>query len=295
MQNSDAEVHAIIELKEAIDKPIQELQQALDICDSNCPNQHYTKVVDNAVIDIQGHPLVCCNDGGGCHSKLHILKWAATHFPVLTTLLCSAENSHQCVQNIDNALCTGDFHTLMEITKLTLKLLSNEVETTYEQTETCWLRNRKAWRRNHLLTKYAQLIAELKREIFDDPEHVCCSCVSIREKNVTRVKLSDNLRDVWPRLKQYTPDHNPTANDQTLYMCNYWMSGIKKDKLPPCCVLNGLETVPIPPELAELDAFSSQLIQRAKCNQTVIRLCTYAAKVPVYNSLNACKGTMFLP
>ena len=58
-------------------------------------------------------------------------------------------------------------------------------------------------------------------------------------------------------------------------------------------VLNGLETVPIPPELAKLDALSSQIIQRAKCYQTVVRLGTYTAKVPVYNSLKACKGTMF--
>ena len=122
---SDDEVHAIVELKEAFDKPIQEMRQALDVCDSDCPNEHYTKVVDYAVIDLQGHPLVCCNNGG-CHSKLRILRSAATHFPVLGTLqrlVCSAVNSHQCVQNIDNALCAGDFHTLMEITKLTdLKL-----------------------------------------------------------------------------------------------------------------------------------------------------------------------------
>ena len=63
--------------------------------------------------------------------------------------------------------------------------------------------------------------------------------------------------------------------------------------MPPCCVFNGLETVPIPPELSKLDALSSQLIQRAKCYQTVIRLGTYTAKVPVYNSLKVCKGTMF--
>ena len=36
-----------------------------------------------------------------------------------------------------------------------------------------------------------------------------------------------------------------------------------------------------------------QLIQRAKCYQTVVRLGTYTAKVPIYNSLKACKGTMF--
>ena len=51
--------------------------------------------------------------------------------------------------------------------------------------------------------------------------------------------------------------------------------------------------MPIPPELAKLDALSSQLIQHAKCYQTIVRLGTYTAKVSVYNSLKACKGTMF--
>ena len=75
-------------------------------------------------------------------------------------------------------------------------------------------------------------------------------------------------------------------------MCNYCKSLIKKDKLPSRCVLNGLETVSIPPELLRLDTLSAQLIQRAKCYQTVVRLGTYTAKVPAYNSLNACKGTV---
>ena len=53
----------------------------------------------------------------------------------LLHLLCSAVNSHHCIQNIDNTLSTDDFHTLMKITKQTNfeTLLSNEVETTHEQ------------------------------------------------------------------------------------------------------------------------------------------------------------------
>ena len=120
----DDELHATVELNESFDKPIQEVRLALDVCDSDCPNQHYTKIVNNTAIDLQGHPLVCYNDGA-CHSKLRILRSAATHFPVLATLLrlvYSAMNSHRCVQNIDKALPSGDFHTLMEITKLILKL-----------------------------------------------------------------------------------------------------------------------------------------------------------------------------
>ena len=44
---------------------------------------------------------------------------------------------------------------------------------------------------------------------------------------------------------------------------------------------------------AKLDALSAQLIQLAKCYQTVVRLGTYTGKVPIYNSLKACNGTMF--
>ena len=72
-------------------------------------------------------------------------------------------------------------------------------------------------------------------------------------------------------------------------MCNYC---IKIDKLPPRCVLNGLETVEIKAPLAKLDRLS-RLIQRANCYQTVVRLGTYTHKVPAYNYLKACKGTMF--
>ena len=98
---------------------------------------------------------------------------------------------------------------------------------------------------------------------------------------------------MWPRLKSFILEQNPSAGDQVLYMCNYCKPVIKKNKLPVRCVLNGLQLDTIPPELAQLDSLSRQLIQRAKCYQTVVRLGTYTAKVPVYNSLKACKGTIF--
>ena len=145
-----------------------------------------------------------------------------------------------------------------------------------------------------LLTKHAQLIADLEKESDDDPEHVCCSCECLYQRKSDTSQALDNLsEDIWPTLKQYILELNPAAYDQTLYMCNYCKSSIRKNKLPPRCVLNGLEIVPIPPELSKLDALSSQLIQRAKCYQTVIRLGMYTAKVPVYNSFKVCKGTVF--
>ena len=93
---------------------------------------------------------------------------------------------------------------------------------------------------------------------------------------MTRVSLSDNLGSkVWPALKAFIVEHNSDANKQVLYMCNYCEPLIKQDILPACCILNGLQTVPVPTELAKLDCLSKQLIQRAKCYQTVVRLHGY--------------------
>ena len=63
--------------------------------------------------------------------------------------------------------------------------------------------------------------------------------------------------------------------------------------MPSRCVLNGLQVVEIPAELSGLDCLSKQFIQRAKAYQTEISVGTYTAKVPMYNSLKACKGVMF--
>ena len=84
---TDAEVCTIIDLAAAFQKLMRELRCALESVDSGCPNQHYTKYVDTLqhTVQLKGHPLVCSNDGG-CHSKLRIIRSAATHYPVLVTL-----------------------------------------------------------------------------------------------------------------------------------------------------------------------------------------------------------------
>ncbi len=76
-------------------------------------------------------------------------------------------------------------------------------------------------------------------------------------------------------------------------LCRYCRALLNDIKMPSRCVLNGFETVCIPPELAGMDPLSCQLIQRAKAFQTIIRLGTYTGKVPSNNSLKACRGIMF--
>ena len=297
----EAEVDTIVSLKAAFENPMQEVRHTLDTCDG-CANQHYTKVVEDSSVDLRGHPLVCSNDGG-CDSKLRVLRAAGTHYPVLGNFYRNVNNaisSHLRVRDIDMALLSGDFESLMEINKVDDfdALLSNNVESSYEQcTDTVPVDSTLG--RPHLESKLlednALLIAQLQKEIDDYPQHACCSCERLHQrKAVSRVELSQNLGgEVWLRLKSYIVEQNPTASEQVLYMCRYCKSLITKNVLPPRCVLNGLHVVPIPQELARLDCLSSQLIQRAKCYQTVVRLGTYTGKVPIYNSLKACKGTMF--
>ncbi len=202
------------------------------------------------------------------------------------------------VFDIDKALLAGDFRALMEITnKVTFEsVLNSDIQSSYELC-TALVSADSVLRRPHLesrlLIAHAQLISQLEK-IDNFPDHACCSCERRHQrKSVTRVKLSDDLgSEVWPRLKSFILERSPNAAEHVLYMCNYCKPIIN---LPPPCVLNGLEMVPTPVELAELDPLSRQLVQHAKCYQTVVRLGTYTGKVPIYISLKACEGTMFFP
>ena len=102
----------------------------LQVCDDGCPNEHFSKSVEASpnndiyldcyAVDREGHSLVCFNDSN-CVSKLRILRAASTHYPLLRHFLYALYNaikSNVHVTTIDNALCTGDFHSLMEITKI---------------------------------------------------------------------------------------------------------------------------------------------------------------------------------
>ena len=301
-----AEVSAIIDLKDTFDKLMIKLRQDLDMCDSGCPNQHYTRVESRSFehysVECQGHTLVCSNDSG-CSSKLRILRAASTHFPVLRTLqrnLYSALSSHRCIARLDKALSAGDFQALiwqsprlMVLTVYSMIIVTAKHHDCDRQTN-CAVA---AFSDTPLEILQANLISTYQKELDEtDPVHMCCSCEQLHKKrNVTKLSFSDTElgTDVWLRLKAFILKRNKTASKQVLFMCNYCKQSIKIDKMPPRCVLNGLETVEIKAPLAKLDRLSRQLIQRAKCYQTVVRLGTYTHKVAAYNSLKACKVTMF--
>ena len=141
--------------------------------------------------------------------------------------------------------------------------------------------------------KHVNLIARFEISIPDQATNPCCSCEHLlRNKDLTSIRLSNNIGVAWDNLKSYITQNNSSNKQQ---ICKHCKKSIKQNQMPARCVLNGLNNEPVPLELQGLDALSMQLIQLAKCFQTVVRLGTYTCKVPTYNSLTACKGTVFLP
>ena len=100
--------------------------------------------------------------------------------------------------------------------------------------------------------------------------------------------------DVWLTIKAYAILSCPDEGDDPVYLCNYCRPKVKAGIMPGRCVINGLESPPIPKELKDLDPFTVKFLQLAKAFQTVVRLSTYTNKVPSYNSLKACRGNMFI-
>ena len=284
----DDEVNAIVRLKNAFTLPMHELRQALQSCD-DCPNERQK----------MGHSLACHQTGSMCNSELRILRAASAHHKVLRTFMrrvYRAKASHKSLAGIDRALGEGDYkHLLYATGKSYADLLTTNDFVGEEGSSINNLFFRVLNLETTLQLQHALVISKLEKEWNDDAENVCCSCQCLfQRKSVTKVNFSKHFdSDIGSELVDYILKHTPPGEDETLYMCSYCKPKIKADVLPPRCVLNGLETVPIPSELDKLDALSKQFIQLAKCFQTVVRLGTYTCKVPVYNSLKACKGSVF--
>ena len=177
-------VEVIVSLKEDFDRPLNELRNILDTCDDGCSNGHY--------LDLQGHPLVCSLEDGGCMSRLRILRAASVHYPVLRKFLshlyCAIQD-HKNIRDIDESLASGDFQRLMELTKSKdfVSLFSNEVDTTYEECTDTSVANSVLRRPNlesDLQISYAHLIAELDKEIDDFPDKECCCCHQLIRENL---------------------------------------------------------------------------------------------------------------
>ena len=316
---SNDEVASIIETWLLFKKPMVELRQGLDSIDDGCIHQHFTRRFDvndpdsephgtgsqtvpgtepdvgSGPCPLLGHPLPC--SAARCSSKLFTIRAASVHYPLLRsflTRLYSARRHHHFILSVDDALCASDFERLMVLCGMKYSSIFKGA------TNKCPRQENSAaglpGLELQLQVRHAEIITKFEQELSDDPVHACCSCERLfQRKSVTSMKNCDIkfTSSMWKKLKDYLQRKDGDVNIDSLFVCSYCRPILNDNKMPCRCVLNGLETVEIPAELSGLDALSKQLIQRAKSFQTVVRLGTYTSKVPTYNSLKACKGTMF--
>ena len=279
----------------AFDLSVQEVRQTLAKCDLGCPNGHYTKSVHSLPVGLRGHPIVC----DSCTSTLKILRAASTHFPVLRkflSLVSDVLSAHKIMCEIDDAYKNGNHQNIMRITRVK-SLLSSTIDQNYQKLSEIVECSDFGLRRPTLETKpviaHAALIAGFEKEIDDFPVNACICCEHLHQrKSVSVVSFSDDFNSgIWRELKAHVLKYPPTVSGQVIYY--YCKQRVKADKMPArCFFFNGLQNVPIPPELAKLDLLSRQLIVLSD-NCQVRYILTYTGKVPTYNSLKACKGTTF--
>ena len=322
------DISSITEVRRYFDEPIKELRKHLDACD-NCPNNHYmTRSVhveeidqiheydycDNANVTVIvkkdenglekylkyseivceriGHPIVCSSNDTECKSMLRILRSASVHYPLLRRLLKHfyvARNAHLTIDIIDSSLADGDIAQLVKLK------ISEADETEFDNVHYAINDGEEddPFRIPNLDTvlyfQYSDAMDEFKTALSDQAVNACCSCERLlRKTSVTEAKNLDRNN-----LLDYIRENNPVALNKVMYICNHCKPIIRKNEVPARCVLNGLKCEPLPKELDKLDPLSCQLIQKAKCFQTIVRLGTHTLKVPTYNSLKALKGAMF--
>ena len=309
------EAQCIIAVKALFEEPVHKLREALNRIDECTEHGHYTRMLSintpKPYYELAGHPLPCATVNSNCKSRLKILRAAATHFPLLrrlVVLLYEAIRLHRLLDNIDTRLCAGDFKKLVQICDIvdykvifsasSISADAVSVDTVADDTDLPigLQQPNLPDLESELHVQYAAIISEVEKKFADDAEFPCCSCERLLlRKQVTAFKLSDaKFNSVkWKSLKRHILQNNSDTASQTHYVCQYCRPVLNKDKMPSRCILNGLFTEPMPKELEALDPLSKQLIQRGKAFQAVVRLGTHTGKVPTYNSLKACKGTIF--
>uniref|UniRef100_A0A1X7UF12 DUF6570 domain-containing protein n=1 Tax=Amphimedon queenslandica TaxID=400682 RepID=A0A1X7UF12_AMPQE len=220
---------------------------------------------------------------------------ASVYYPLLRRRLKHfyvARNAHLTVDIIDFSLADGDIAQLIDL-KIN-EADETEFDNVYyaindgEEDDPFRIPNLDT----ALYFQYSDAIDEFNKALSDEAVNACFSCERLlRKKSVTEAKNLDS--DVCNILLDYITENDPTELNKVMYICNYCKPITRKNGVPARCVLNGLQCEPIPKELENLDPLSCQLIQSAKCFQTIVRLGTHTLKVPTYNSLKALHGAMF--
>ena len=218
----------------------------------------------------QGHPLVCYISSPPCQSPMLYLRMIAPHFPDIrrvVQMLYEVRRHDRKISEIELALKCGNLEKITEITEIAKRNRLREIES--EHHPLC---------ETEIYEQHKEGYERFFERCLDVAKHPCLSCYQRDCSHLDSLRVLPTSHE-WNDLMEYN-ENRPDCNDGLPggFICKYCLNYFRQGKLPPRCILNGLQFGIIPQQIATLNPFEKNLIQRAKCFQTVNRMGTVAKK-----------------
>ena len=199
---------------------------------------------------LQGHPLECYLYSPPCASDFLYLRILAPHFPAIRRIVMNIyelrRNDTKIIE-IETALQHGHLEKVLEIV--------NEARTDrlrqYDVSAEMLIEK-------HIYKTYKRAFSKFNKRCLDLAKYPCSSCDKLSfERECTRI---DHLEVVpsnrrWQNLLDFI-NSRPDFDDNlpTGYICDY-CGYFRSKKLPPRCVLNGLDFGTVPEEIKVLNTY----------------------------------------
>ena len=148
-------------------------------------------------VERKGHPLACHLPGSSCESKLRVLTSAAAHYPKLAAFqkdVYSARREHFIIQNVNKAIDSKDYKSLLEICGTSFQHLFKKQALAPGQSES---QNdvqpvsplRIPYLEAQLLIEHAKIIKQFDKQVHDYAIHPCACCERLYKKSCVNESL----------------------------------------------------------------------------------------------------------
>ena len=231
---------------------------------------------------LQGHPLECYLYSPPCASQFLYLRVLAPHFPAIRHIVMTIYEVRRY------ALRYGHLDNILEIVKEARTTRMRQYDVSAQVLD-----------EKSIYETYHEAFSKFNERCEDVAKYPCMSCDKlcfVRDcSRVDRLKVVPSNTH-WKNILEFN-ETRPDFDDNLPngYICNYCIGYFRSKRLPPRCILNGLDFGgAVPEEIKLLNTYEKVLIQRAKCFQIVTRMGTVAKKhLPSTHRIQKVCGTTF--
>ena len=227
-----------LEESEIIEGKLQSIYCKITECapDTACRYIHHIDDCTNQLTKeelLQGHPLQCYTASPLCHSPMLYLRMLAPHFPDIrrvVQMLYEVRRHDRKIIEIEHALQHGELEKLSEIANIAK---SNRLRQ--------FPIDNQPLSETQIYEQHKAAYEKFGERCLDFAKYPCISCI-----------LPNSCE--WDALIDYN-EHRPEHNDGLPegFICKYCLNYFRQGKLPPRCVLNGLQFGDFPQEISELN------------------------------------------